>query len=54
MIKNNLPESLAKSKIENASTAMKQVIQGVEVSENLKWNKDELYYLSQKTIFSVI
>lgn len=54
MIQNSLPQCLVVGRISDAGEAMRQVIKGVQIAEDLKWNKDELYYLSSQTIFAQV
>lgn len=52
VVTHNLPEGILYERIANVSEAMKQMIQGVEIAEDLRWNKDELYYIPAHKIFS--
>lgn len=46
-----MPETFVKEKISQTEKAMEQMIQGIKITEEVKWNKDGLYYIDSKVVF---
>lgn len=49
-----MPELLVKDKLESSYSVMKETLDGVIITEELKWNKNKQYYVDSNEMFKFI